>query len=305
MNILLVAEESAGIQTVQLLSKSSHTLKAVLTQAGSSGKGAPVAAMADKLGYLTLAPSRVNEPSFSDWIKENEIDLLLNVHSLFVICPEVIEALKVGAFNLHPGLLPQYAGLNVPSWAVYNQEIEHGVTLHKISSKIDAGDIIDEARFPITATDTGLSVSLKCVTHGLPLIKSFLAKIKNGDTINGKKQNPENRNYYRGDHIPNHGRIDWGSTASRIDAFVRACNYAPFPSPWGHPVSYVAGEKISILKMRVTNLRCSEKPGTIGETMGVEVYIATADFWVIVRRCLVNGHHIDASSILFSGDMLS
>lgn len=304
MNILLVAEESAGVQALKLLSNSSYNLKAVLTHSGSQGKVEPVTAMAEKLGYKTMPPKLLKEPAFADWIIDNEIDLLLNVHSLYVICPKVIESIKMGAYNLHPGPLPQYAGLNAPSWAVYNQESQHGVTLHRMSAKIDAGDIIDEAYFPLSTSDTGLSVSMKCVKYGLPLIEKFLDKIKDG-AISGKKQDLAGRNYYRANQIPNSGKIDWGSTAARIDAFVRACNYSPFQSPWGTPYTSLHGEKIFLFKIAITDRTCSADPGTVGETIDGATSIATADYWVTVNRCMVNGVHMDANSKLSPGDLLT
>ncbi|MCC5942120.1 MAG: hypothetical protein JJU37_11325 [Balneolaceae bacterium] len=305
MNILLAAEESAGLQTLKFLSAGNHNLVAVLTDIASTRNGSPVAAIAKKLGYKIMPARLVKEPDFADWITENEIDLLLNVHSLFVICKEVIESLKLGAYNLHPGPLPQYAGLNAPGWAIYNLEPQHGVTLHKIVDKIDAGNIIDKARFPITATDTGLSVSMKCVKHGIPLIEKFLDKIEKGESITGKEQDYSGRNYYRANQIPNNGKIDWSSSASRIDAFVRACNYSPFQSPWGYPYTFLDGEKISILNVRVTDLPCNEKPGTVGEVIDGAVLIATADYWIAVTRCFVKGVHVDAHSKLLPGDLLT
>lgn len=304
MNILLVAEESAGVQAVKFLSNSNYNLKAVLTHSGSPEKVEPVTAIAEKLGFKTMSAKLLKEPAFGDWVTENEIDLLLNVHSLYVICPEVIESIRLGAYNLHPGPLPQYAGLNAPSWAVYNQESQHGVTLHKMSARIDAGDIIEEAHFPLSVTDTGLSVSMKCVKYGLPLIEKFLDKIKDG-TLSGKKQDLAGRNYYRANQIPNNGKIDWGSSAARIDAFVRACNYSPFQSPWGVPYTSLDGERISIFKIAITDTSCNVQPGTIGETIDEATSIATADYWVTVNRCMVNGVHMDASSILSSGDLLT
>lgn len=304
MNILLVAEESAGVQALKLLSKSSHQLKAVLTHSDSPEKVTPITALAKKMGYKLMSAAMLKEPSFSDWITENEIDLLLNIHSLQVICPEVIEAIKMGAYNLHPGPLPQYAGLNVPSWAIYNQESKHGVTLHKMTAKIDAGDIIDEADFPLSGIDTGLSVSMKCLKYGMPLIERFLSNIEKGN-ITGKEQDLTGRTYYRANQIPNNGKIDWESSAARIDAFVRACNYSPFSSPWGSPYTLRYGEKIFILKITVTNRSCNTTPGTVGELIDGATSIATADYWATVTRCMVNGIHMDTNLKLSEGDLLT
>lgn len=303
MNILLIAEESAGIQTLRVLADSEHNLKGVL--ADTSKDGTSVAAVAQKNGYNLLSANLVKQPSFAGWMLDNNIDMLLNVHSLYVICPQVVDAVNFGAFNLHPGPLPKYAGLNAPSWAIYNQEKEHGVTLHQITNTIDTGDIIDEARFPITKTETGLSLSAKCVKHGLLLIKRLLNNVQtHPDSITRNKQDLTLRSYYSGKEIPNQGRIQWNHSAEKIDAFVRACNYSPFQSPWGHPTTRKNGFELSILKTETTNFTCDKPPGTIGKTINGKTAIASADFWVLVNRCLVDGNHVDASSILDPGDVL-
>ncbi|MEX1261855.1 MAG: formyltransferase family protein [Balneolaceae bacterium] len=304
MNILLIAEESAGIQTFRLLADSNHTLKGVF--ADTSKKGASVAAVAQKNGYDVQSPNLVKDPAFADWIIKNHIDLLLNVHSLFVICPQVIDAVNFGAFNLHPGPLPKYAGLNAPSWAIYNQEKEHGVTLHQITKSIDTGDIIDEARFPISKTDTGLSLSAKCVKHGLLLIKRLLNNVQtHPDSLTRTKQDLTLRTCYSGKQIPNQGRIQWDSPAEKIDAFVRACNYSPFQSPWGHPKTKNKESEFSILKTEISGQPCDKTPGTIGEPIHKKTAIATADFWLLISRCLVNGNHVDANTVLHPGDLLT
>lgn len=303
MNILLIAEESAGIQTLRLLAESNHTLKGVLCD--TSKKGTSVAAIANKHGFNVQSAKFVKTPSFANWMITNNIDLLLNVHSLFVICPQVIDVANFGAFNLHPGPLPTYAGLNAPSWAIYNQEKEHGVTLHRINNTIDSGDIIDEARFPITNTETGLSLSAKCVKHGLSLVKSFLNNAQNNpDSIIHTKQDHSLRTYYSGKKIPNEGRIQWDYPAKKIDAFVRACNYSPFKSPWGFPKTSKGKTDISILKTEVSDLPCNKTPGTVGKPINEKSAIATADYWILVNRCLVEGNHVDANTILKPGDVL-
>ena len=73
-------------------------------------------------------------------MREQGVDLLLNVHSLYLIARRtVVAAPRIGSFNLHPGPLPEYAGLNTPSWAIYNGEREHGVTVHWMEPGVDTG----------------------------------------------------------------------------------------------------------------------------------------------------------------------
>lgn len=304
MNILLIAEESAGIQALRLLADSEHNLKGVL--ADTSKKETGVSAVAQKHGFHVQHAKRVKEPAFAGWMLDNNIDILINVHSLYVICPEVVNAVNIGAFNLHPGPLPNYAGLNVPSWAIYNQEKEHGVTLHFITNTIDTGDIIDEARFSINETETGLSLSAKCVKHGIPLVKKLLNNLQtHPDSITRTKQDLSLRTYYSGKEIPNQGRIQWKNTAKKIDAFVRACNYSPFQSPWGYPKTMRNDSEFSILKTHISKLPCDKAPGSVGNPINGNASIAAADFWVLVNRCLVNGIHVDAKTFLDPGDLLT
>ena len=69
-----------------------------------------------------LPSTSVRDPEFAEWMRSEEIDLLLNVHSLYVIHADLVAAPRTGSFNLHPGPLPEYAGLNAPSWAIYHGE---------------------------------------------------------------------------------------------------------------------------------------------------------------------------------------
>ena len=137
----------------------------------TSTGGATVASAASTLGLPSLPSERVREPAFADWIHAHDVDLLLNVHSLFVVNSDVIKAPRIGALNLHPGPLPEYAGLNAPSWAIYFGETRHAVTLHWMDVEIDTGAIAYSAEFDVEEEDTGLSLSARCVREGLPLMR--------------------------------------------------------------------------------------------------------------------------------------
>lgn len=304
MNILLVAEESAGIHALRVIKKSGHTLKGVLTQSEPSGKGVTVASVAHQLGYNVLPAKLVKDPVFTKWLIAQEIDVLLNVHSLYVICTEVIKAVRFGAFNLHPGPLPAYAGLNAPSWAIYNEEKNHGVTLHRISDSIDAGEIIFDTSIPVSPSDTGLTLSAKCVKHGILLIEKFLNQLHNPDSIKGRSQNLSQRTYYGAHNIPNRGRIDWTNSAHKIDAFIRACRYSPFPSPWGEPKTSLGDFEISILSLEISDQLSTHTPGRIGEPVHGKASVSTADFRVLIDECFIDKKPVQAISILKSGNLL-
>ncbi len=89
-----------------------------------------------------------------DTICKNKPDLIITYRCPYIL-PQVIFSLpRLGAFNIHPSLLPKYPGLN-PWEAIFrNHEQEGGVTLHRITEHIDAGPIIYQATFPIVESDT-------------------------------------------------------------------------------------------------------------------------------------------------------
>jgi methionyl-tRNA formyltransferase len=303
VNVLLVAEESAGIQVLRRLAKGPHNVVAVLTATPTTGGGATVAQAAERLGVPLLPSEHVRAPEFGGWIRDHGVDLLLNVHSLFIMCREVVEAPRIGGFNLHPGPLPRYAGLSAPSWAIYEGETTHAVTLHWLEPGIDTGAIAFEQPFPISDEDTGLSLSARCVREGLPLIDELVATVERGDPIPARPQDLRKRRYL-GRRPPQDGRISWSAPAREIVNFVRAADYSPFPSPWGHPKARCAGEEIEVVRATVTGSSTAAPPGTIGDAVDGGVTVAAAEEWVLVRRLRADGRYVAASSVLEPGSRL-
>src|SRR5262245_2728236 len=99
MNVLLVGEESAGAQTLKLVANSAHRLVGVLASPTRKAVGGmTVWQYAEKLGCRRWPAESVKDPAFAEVITAEEVDLLLNVHSLFVIKPEIVAAPRWGSF---------------------------------------------------------------------------------------------------------------------------------------------------------------------------------------------------------------
>ena len=297
LRVVLVAEESAGVQTLRMLIKSDHDLVMVLTSTASGDVAtASVAGIAERNGCRIEPGVLVKDPAFADTLRDERVDLLLNVHSLYLANGAVVDAPRIGSFNLHPGPLPEYAGLNCPSWAIYNDEPEHGVTLHWMTSGVDTGDIAYQGRFALGPKDTGLSVSARCVREGLPLIAKLLDDAAVG-RIPKIGQDLAMRRVYRKKDIPHDGRIDWRLPAARVDAFVRAADYHPLATPWGHPVASLDRRTLGIVKVERTGQGCSEQAGTIARgSDGIKV--ATGDQWLILRLIHQDGEYRDPSEVI-------
>jgi methionyl-tRNA formyltransferase len=295
LRIVIVAEEAAGVQTLRslLALPQPPDVVAVLTTPPEHATRRPlVFEAACGLGLETWPADVVRRPELADRLRGADVDLLLNVHSLYLVDPAVLAAPRIGSFNLHPGPLPEYAGLNVPSWAIYRGEGAHAVTVHWMDSGIDTGPIAYTASFEVSDSDTGLSLASKCIRHGIPLIMqlvrdaaSEVARIPRIDQDLGRRR-------YFGNEAPNGGRIDWARPAAEIARFVRGADYAPFPSPWGHPTAELFGRTVGIAKAALTGRAAPGPPGAVYEVTEAGALVAAADELLLVERLWEDGGYV-------------
>jgi methionyl-tRNA formyltransferase len=308
LKILLVGEESAGAQTLKFLAKSSHSLIGVMASPARNANGVmTVWDLAHKMGFRTWPAELVKDPQFAEVLYSEQIDLLLNVHSLYVIKAEIIEAPRFGSFNLHPGPLPRYAGLNAPCWAIYRDEKRHGVTLHKMLSGIDTGPIVFQSLFEIEEKDTGFSLSAKCIKAGVQLIKQMLETATiDSESVPQIAQDLTQREYF-GKGTPDNGWLKWNAPARQVYNFVRAADYSPYSSPWITPRSKLGDHEIGFVKVSLTGKSCdrqSGRPGRIGQSDGESVLVACNDEWIAVNKLIINGKYISPGAILRPGEQL-
>ena len=250
------------------------------------------------LGLETWPAGSVRDPDLGERLRRASVDLLLNVHSLHVVHRDVLAAPRVGSFNLHPGPLPGYAGLNAPSWAIYNGERSHAVTLHWMDAGIDTGPIAYAEPFEIEPADTGLAVSGKCVRHGVPLVLK-LVDVAGRDPAGIPRvgQDLAKRRYF-GNEPPNEGRIDWSRPAAHVVRFVRAADYAPFRSPWGHPQSEIFGRRVGIVKASLTGEPGAGSPGTVQEITESGAVVTCADESILVERLWIDGRYVRPAQLV-------
>ena len=305
MNILLVAEESAGLQVLRTLARSNHRLVAVMSARPKPGnRAASVWTVTRAMGFETWPAKLVKDPALAEQIRSRQVDILLNVHSLYIIDKEVVSAPRYGAFNLHPGPLPSYAGLNAISWALYRGEKTHGVTIHKMEPEIDTGPIVYQSSFPISEEDNALSLSFKSVKEGLQLMMKLLdVASADPEKIPLVPQDLSGWQYFGGG-VPQGGKLCWSSPAEEIINFIRACDYYPFRSPWGHPRTWLRDQELAVVKGARTGLSCEVAAGTVGRSTDSGMLVATADEWVVVRKLKVGDKHVKAAEVLSTGDRL-
>jgi UDP-4-amino-4-deoxy-L-arabinose formyltransferase/UDP-glucuronic acid dehydrogenase (UDP-4-keto-hexauronic acid decarboxylating) len=301
LRIVVVAEEAAGVQLLRRLQElqPGPEIVAVLTRSAAEGAPRPVVFDSARTLGLEVWPSRsVKSPELATQLRSAGIHLLLNVHSLFLVHPAVVAAPTIGSFNLHPGPLPEYAGLNVPSWAIYEGERSHGVTLHWMDEGIDTGPIAWQERFAIDPQDTGLAITGKCVRHGVPLILN-LVRLAEEDArlIPHEEQDLRRRRYFPAGP-PADGRLEWSKSAESILRFVRAADYGPFHSPWGHPQAALAGLTVGIAKAEGTGVPAARPPGTLMDVDDSGAVVAAGDELILVQRLWMDGRYFRPRELL-------
>jgi len=305
LRVVLVAGEGAGAQVLRRLLASGHEVIRVLAESPTpAGASATPWQVARAAGLPHGAPTEALAPGFPSWLSEERADLLLNVHALVILPQAVVEAPRIGSYNLHPGPLPALAGLNAPSWAVYEGRTSHAVTLHRMTAGVDEGAIAYAAAFPLTEEDTGLSVSLRCAREGLPLVELLLrCAAEDPAAIPALDQDPSLRRWH-GRAAPDGGRLRWSRQAVDLARLVRACDYGPFESPWGRPRARHAGEEIEILRARPTLDPACGPPGSVRISGDGRVTVATADHGLELLSIRHRGHLLEPGSLIADGDRL-
>ena len=93
-----------------------------------------------KLSIPVFKVSSANDPKVSDWLQENNIDLLVNFRSREILKKEVFNAPRLGCINIHHGILPKYKGLFCDLYALYDGR-PAGFSIHKMEEGVDVGEI--------------------------------------------------------------------------------------------------------------------------------------------------------------------
>ena len=127
-------------------------------------------------GLPVLQPERLKDEAFLETLRSYQADLQIVV--AFRMLPEVVWAMpRLGTFNLHASLLPQYRGAAPINWAVINGDSETGVTTFMLRHEIDTGNIILQERLPIGPDENVGSVHDRLMALGAPLVTRTVDRI--------------------------------------------------------------------------------------------------------------------------------
>ena len=143
-------------------------------------QASPVKQWATEHSLPVLQPEKLRDEAFLAQLASLQADLQVVV--AFRMLPEVVWAMpRLGTFNLHAALLPQYRGAAPINWAIINGERETGVTTFFLDHDIDTGRILLQERCPIYETDTAEDVHDRLMTLGTDVVLRTIDLIASGE----------------------------------------------------------------------------------------------------------------------------
>lgn len=133
-------------------------------------------------GLPLLQPEKLKDPTFLEQLASYHADLFIVV--AFRMLPAVVWQMpKLGTFNLHASLLPQYRGAAPINFAIINGETETGLTTFFLNEEIDKGAVIMRERVAIRPDETAGELHDELMVLGKKVVVETIKKIENGEVI--------------------------------------------------------------------------------------------------------------------------
>ncbi len=235
MKIVFMGTPDFAVESLKaLVDSGSCEVVAVITAPDKpSGRGlvmneTPVKKYAISKGIPVLQPEKLKNHQFLEELRSYKADLQIVV--AFRMLPEVVWNMpRLGTFNLHGSLLPQYRGAAPINWAVINGETETGVTTFFLQQEIDTGNVIFAEKTPILIDDNAGTIHDKLMMIGASLVVKTVESIKSGNY----PQIPQDMSLELKSApkiFKETCQINWNLTAENIHNFVRGLS--PYPASW-------------------------------------------------------------------------
>jgi len=186
--------------------------------------------IAQEADIPVFQPESVNTPEGLAGLKQFQPELLVVAAYGQILAREVLEAAPLGGINVHASLLPRYRGAAPIVWAIYHGETQTGVTIIRMSTALDAGDMLAHATIDIGPDETAGEVEARLAPVGALLAVQVIEQMRRGP-LSGRKQNPALVTKAP-KMTKDHGIIRWERTAEEIRNQIRAMQ--PWPTAYTH-----------------------------------------------------------------------
>jgi methionyl-tRNA formyltransferase len=265
LRIVYMGTPDFAVESLKILHENGFNIVGVITMPDkAAGRGqkiqySPVKQYALDHNLRLLQPEKLKDERFLDELKSLNADLQIVV--AFRMLPEVVWNMpRLGTFNLHASLLPQYRGAAPINWAIINGEKETGVSTFFLTHEIDTGNIILQEKTPISNTDNAGDIHDRLMVMGSQLVKKTVELIIE-NKIEGKPQSHEGSLKNAPKIFKETCLINWNKTSQELYNFVRGM--APYPAAWTEIIS--TENEILGLKIYETKVELSTHQLKTGE----------------------------------------
>ena len=251
--------------SLEAIHTSAHEVVGVVTVADkASGRGqkvhqSPVKTYAVEHDLPLFQPEKLRNEEFLSQIQSLNADIFVVV--AFRMMPKVLFSMpRLGTFNLHASLLPDYRGAAPINYAVINGETKSGVTTFFINEKIDEGNILLQAETEISPEDNAGTLHDRLMEIGAKLVVETLDGLAEGkltEIPQNQKENPKTAyKIFKQDT-----KIDWEKEVEVIHNFIRGMS----PYPAAFTILEVGGEQkiLKIFKGKFQKIEHSKENGEI------------------------------------------
>jgi methionyl-tRNA formyltransferase len=288
-----------AVASLQAMIKAGYAPVAVVTTPDKpAGRGLKIKTSAVKdfavaQNLPVLQPEDLADAAFVESLRALEPDMIVVV--AFRKLPSVLLSIpRLGAFNLHASLLPQYRGAAPIQWAIINGEPESGVTTFMLDDHIDTGKILYQDKVKITEEMTGGDLHDRLMEIGSSLVIKTISALESGEYVaidqstiaeshdiikKAPKLNKENC------------QINWHLPVEKINNLVRGL----YPYPGAFTVIQSPANQRYYIKVLTTSYEHTSLPPEIGiiETDGISyLRIGASDGYVYFSRVQLEGKRI-------------
>ncbi len=262
MRIVYMGTPDFAVPPLKAMAQAGYEITAVVTQPdkpkgrGKSLQPTPVKEEAIRLGLTVYQPQKVREPEFVEMLRGLQPDIIVVAAFGQIIPKEILDMPTFGCVNIHASLLPKYRGAAPIQQAVIDGEKESGVTIMRMGTGLDTGDMIAKVVVPLAEEETGGSLFDKLAEAGANLLVKTLPDIFEGRAVY-EKQPEESPTPYAGMITKEMGRMDFSKSAAELERLVRGLN------PWPSAFTFLNGKTLKVWKSAVMQEVTNAAPGTI------------------------------------------
>lgn len=264
LRIVYMGTPEFAVASLRALVENGYNVVAVVTMPDKpAGRGhqlqySDVKKYALSVGLPVLQPEKLKDPAFVEELRSYRADLQIVV--AFRMLPEVVWTMpRLGTFNLHASLLPQYRGAAPINWAVINGDAETGATTFMLKHEIDTGNMILQERLPIGPDENVGSVHDRLMAMGTGLVTrtvDLIIDCENKGTELPTTPQPEITELRPAPKIFKEDcEIRFADkTATEVHNFVRGLS--PYPAAWANlTINGQDFENVKIFSVEVSTSR--------------------------------------------------